>query len=168
MTKFLEKLEKQLKDPLLKEIGSSVRLYEQDKAKVLVENREPQPGIYYWIPLGNSKWRLYSFWKKFYGNEIVHAVIWDKFLAREVAEIHNKLNNLKEIENCPFGLPRGRVFVRPGEKLVLWHGSDSPLSDWKERIFAEFNLSDANTDVLFHPHEQSNPVQTQTLTNLLK
>jgi hypothetical protein len=155
MTDFLRCLDKALKglgnSPGLE---TSIRLYEQEGAKerLLQESKKPQEGIYYWFPYEDNTWKLYSFWSEFYGSKTIHAVIWDIFLARELAEHWGKLSVLQDIKKYPYGLPRGRIVQSDG-KLVVWHGGDSPVENWTDRVFDEFNLP-RDTEVIEHSHEK--------------
>ena len=155
----MERLDEILKDPSLMSIKTSVRLYEQEKSRVLVENQKPQTGIYYWIPIGDGKWSIRAFWHEFYGEKSVHAVMWQKFLADEVSDIFGIKSDLKPF---PYGLPRGRILQNDG-RMILWHGGDSPVSDWKAQVFREFNLSIENCEIVDHSHECSNLTHVEAL-----
>jgi hypothetical protein len=66
MTNFLKQLNTALQDPLAQTIKTSIRHYEQEKAKTLIESTQPQAGIYYWIPINKNQWKLYAFWEEFW------------------------------------------------------------------------------------------------------
>jgi hypothetical protein len=112
MTDFLKKLNKSLE--VLAEYTSpgletSIRFREEARAKgkLLTEQRAPQQGIYYWFPYGDNQWKLYPFWTSLYGlDKTVHPIIWNTFLARELAAHWGKLSHLVEIKGYYCGLPR--------------------------------------------------------------
>ena len=166
-TNFLKRLDEALKMPHMLDIKTSVRLYEQEGAKerlISEQGLKPQEGIYYWFPLKNE-WIIKAFWYEFYGNKVVHAIIWQEDVAEELAEYWNLENKLNEIKSCPYGLPRGRIFSKEN-KMFLWHGNDNPRPDWKEKVFKEFQLSTENTEIIEHPHEKPKQSHIQALKAL--
>lgn len=165
MTNFLKQLDIALQDPLAQTIKTSIRHYEQEKAKTLIENIQPQAGIYYWIPINQNQWKLYAFWEEFYGTKAIHAIIWHEYLAQEVAELYNLKDKTKEIAQYPYGLPRGRIFKTKDGKITLWHGGDQP-PDWLEQAMKEFNLTKENLEIIQHQHEKPNQIHQEKLKQL--
>ncbi len=166
MTNFLKQLNTALQDPLARTIKTSIRLYEQEKSKTLIEDTQPQAGIYYWIPLNQEQWSLYPFWEEFYGEKTIHHIIWNEFLAEELSELYNLREKLDQIKQCPYGLPRGRIFKTEDQKMILWHGGDSPTKNWLEQVQREFNLSPENLQIFEHNHEKPNQTHHDKLKQL--
>jgi len=168
MTEFLKRLDELFNAPYTKDIKTSIRWYEQESAKeklLAEQHKQPQAGIYYWVPYSNGQWKIYSFWEEFYGPKTIHAVIWKEHLARELAELYNKLPYIQQIQEYPYGLSRGRIFKKDNH-CQLWHGGDSPVPDWKEIIFNEFNLSSENTEIIEHPHEKPKQSHIEALRKI--
>jgi hypothetical protein len=117
----------------------------------------PQVGIYYWVPSSGS-WKLEA-WKKA-NKDIHHAEIWrDHLLPRLRLGI-----NLARYYR---GIPRGRVLWNEGSGIVVLHGDDAPVSDHKEQICREFNLSIENTDWMVVDHEKMNPEHQKLVMDMV-
>jgi len=166
--KFQQRLTKALQNtpqiPIL-----SVRLYEQAGAKeeLLAESYQPQPGIYYWIPLGDKDWALLPFWAEFYGDKVVHFEVWRKYIAKELTQKFDCIGKLEQLQRHPYGLPRGRILKNP-QKYYLWHGGDTPVENGIQQVMEEFNLTIENTEILQHPHEEPRQSDVKVVKEILK
>lgn len=132
---------------------------------LLAESREPQTGIYFWAPVGNS-WQLETFFDSQFpttaGAELDHATIWSKWANTILRK--DDSDAPPEIANSYGGLPRGRVTKtiiknRDGSKqraYLILHGNDSPIKNAGKLIAARFNLPSDRWKFEFEKHERMN------------
>jgi hypothetical protein len=61
--------------------------------------------------------------------EAGHVEMWDALIVRLVTAWHKDVAAFKRaLENCPYGLPRGRV-PRLGKRFLVLHSDDWPYAD---------------------------------------
>ena len=128
------------------------RLSEQHR--LINESREPQTGLYFWVPEDKSEinpkpqWTLYAFYDSKVG-DVTHEMVWDRYLC--------KLFNLRsrEARNAYAGLPRGRVVEEiSGPGWAILHGNNTPGGKrGLEQIRRYYNLPQKMTRFSFDPHE---------------
>ena len=72
----------------------------------------------------------------------------------------------RHLDKHCYGFPRGRV-TRPGKTLLILHGNDSPISDWKPQVIRRFNLQGRRIRTLFDEHEQTLPGDVKAVRKFL-
>lgn len=128
------------------------RLSEQHR--LINESREPQTGLYFWVPENPSEinpkphWTLYAFYESKVG-DVTHEMVWDRYLCR--------LLNLRSFEarRAYAGLPRGRVVEEIGKRgWIILHGNNTPGGKrGLEEVRRYYNLPMKLTRIVFDPHE---------------
>ncbi|GAA4445431.1 hypothetical protein GCM10023156_04990 [Novipirellula rosea] len=117
----------------------------------------PFTGAYYWIPLPQGAWSILVFPNAFYvGGEAGHVDVWED-VVRILAGLHqlNLQGLLSQIENCPYGLPRGRVVRMGSGDWGVAHGGDHPKEmNLESTISDAFCLRDIHSNFFFDEHEQ--------------
>jgi hypothetical protein len=143
----------------------------------LNESKEPQTGIYFWIPSG-KEWRLETFFDSQFpskpGFDLDHSSIWRKWSSTMLRL--NDPDSTKEIRHNYSGLPRGRVttFIgrRPSgskaRKYLILHGNDSPVKNAAELIADRFYLPDGFWVWEFDDHERMNFDDVHAIKRFLK
>lgn len=124
----------------------------------LARRRElPFAGAYYWIPAPDGDWCLSVWPNAFYEDgEAGHVDVW-RDLAFILAGLFPVEPNevISAIENCPYGLPRGRVVKMGDGRWGVAHGNDHPVGlDLEASIADAFCLGDVNPIFFFDDHEQ--------------
>ena len=64
------------------------------------------------------------------------------------------------------GLPRGRV-TRPGRTVLVLHGDDAPVADWREKLIQRYRLGGRPHRFLFDEHERMLPGDPQRVEEAL-
>jgi len=135
-------------------------------AKKLASQR-PAEGPYYWI-FRSPSWVLKAYPSCDFGGKVEdHVKAWNMeafILAR-----HYKVS-MRDIEDYPYGMPRGRVADMRQNKgckhdFVVYHGDDSPVSDWKQRVISAFNLRGFNVEFRLDEHEVMDEADIRGLEN---
>lgn len=120
----------------------------------------PFTGAYYWIPKPDNAWSILVFPNAFYdGGEAGHVDVWED-VVRILAGLHPRSPQelLPQIENCPYGLPRGRVVRMGNGDWGVAHGGDHPKSMDLESIVSDaFCLNEVHPRFFFDEHEQMLP-----------
>lgn len=117
----------------------------------------PFTGAYYWIPVADVGWKL-SVWPNAFheGGEAGHADIWEDqvYILAEAFNVE-PAQLLREIRNCPYGLPRGRVVKMGDGSWGVAHGNDHPKGqDLESTVMGSFSLQDVTPKFFFDDHEQ--------------
>lgn len=127
---------------------------------VLSESKEPQTGIYFWIPTSKG-WRLETFFDSQFpsqrGYDLDHATIWRKWVST-MLRIDDPAKT-RGIAHNYAGLPRGRItksMPRKGgiAKYLILHGDDSPIKNAAKTIAARFNLPPGSWVWEYDDHER--------------
>ncbi|WP_417739161.1 hypothetical protein [Rosistilla oblonga] len=125
-----------------------------------LERGLPFTGAYYWIPITQDAWSILVFPNAFYeGGEAGHVDVWSDVICI-LARLHqlNAQSLSNQIENCPYGLPRGRVVRMGSGDWGVAHGCDHPEGAGLEStVFDAFCLNDVQPNVFFDEHEQMLP-----------
>lgn len=137
---------------------TSIRIGSDRMAReLLMEDREPQSGIYWWAPkygMDNKiEWIIISFWHSMYGDDIVHPVFWDKFIINElVATLGLPRTIIQGLMGLYNSLPRGRIIKKESGICRVHHGDDIPTGGSVQQILNEFKLP-IDTPIIKDPHE---------------
>ena len=103
----------------------------------------PLTGGYYWVPKPGAEsiaWSVLTCHDLGFGPDYGHHDMWPSvinYLARTWGREPGPLRD--RLENCCFGLPRGRINRTDGQFLLL-HGEDAPVANWLERVVERFTL----------------------------
>lgn len=120
----------------------------------------PFTGAYYWIPLPRGSWSFLVFPNAFYeSGEAGHVDVWED-VVRILAGLHQLISHglLSQIENCPYGLPRGRVVRMGSGDWGVAHGGDHPDGlDLESTVADAFCLNEVHPNFFFDEHEQMLP-----------
>ena len=118
----------------------------------------PLAGAYYWLPVpttnGSIHWDLLTCHDLGVWDGVSHRVFWPSVLAHLAPVWGQDAASLKHrLGDHYYGLPRGRV-TRPKGRYLLLQGKDSPVPDWKARIFDRFHLTGLDVRALSDDHER--------------
>ena len=85
--------------------------------------------------------------------EVGHVDLWPAVIDR-LAKTWNKDARIFQtlLKNHCYGLPRGRV-TRPGKHSLILHGTDAPLSRWRDHVVRHFMIDRRAVKVMFDEHE---------------
>ena len=117
-------------------------------------------GGYYWFPTptgGGTAWAVLTCHDLGLGPEVGHVDLWPAVVDRLAAAWGRDAGTLRRrLIDRYTGLPRGRV-TRPGKTVLVLHGDDAPVSDWRERLIDGFRLGGRPHRFLFDEHERMLP-----------
>jgi hypothetical protein len=126
--------------------------------RILLETKEPQTGIFWWVP-SKKGWQIIAFFDTQFG-EPDHRKVWrmwaNTILGKD--DVHAPTN--VALARC--GLPRGRVRkIRPRRRglgpttprWLIFHGNDSPVRNAVRLIVSRFNLPNDGYCLEFDHHE---------------
>ncbi len=137
--------------------SAMARAHQRYRHDLAIKRGKPFSGAYYWVPDALSRWSLLVFPNAFYeGGEAGHVDVWEEVI-QVLSHWHEcdpgKLR--KTIENCPYGLPRGRVVRMGNGDWGVAHGNDHPAEHpFQEMIVENFCLSEVSPRFFFDDHEQ--------------
>ncbi|MDP1712921.1 MAG: hypothetical protein Q8K86_10755 [Candidatus Nanopelagicaceae bacterium] len=151
----------------------------QKKGRVLKENRRPKIGIWYYLPKKTGGWRLWIYSTSDPSQNLSHYEAW-QVLAEDLAKEFGVLSLLEELQELPYGIPRGRVDTTddlvggaPKGKWFVLHGGDFPLPADGElkKIVSEFDLihqvNFAGLEVKEVDHEKTDPTHVKRVREIL-
>ena len=133
-------------------------------------NPLPLTGGYYWLPtpsLRSFQWRVVTCHDMGFDEDVSHFDIWPKVVT-DFARLWGRDPKVlrRRLDKHCYGFPRGRV-TRPEKTLLILHGNDSPISDWKQQVILRFNLHGKRIRVLFDEHEQTLPADVKAVRRAL-
>ncbi len=133
------------------------------------KNNAPFTGPYYWIPLPDNSWKLVKFADEFYGGHAAHVKIWPEVVINLAQEWGlNAVALRRQLENTPYGLPRGRVVFMGNNHWGIAHGDDHPTGTSLDMVKRAFNLPRQKTTLLPDEHEHVMLEDVQLVRNALK
>ena len=149
MPEFLDKLNEELSrfdDESIR--NSIVSMHAKVGRKIIRESKEPQEGVYYWVPRADGNWVVWAFPFSLYGANTDHEMVWRNYVAPKIAaEFRVDKNSIIDL----FGsVPRGRVMIVKDPIPVIAHGDDSP--GILDKVRSEFNLP-PDSKVAYWSHE---------------
>jgi hypothetical protein len=122
------------------------------------QSSEALTGGYFWCPTpgdGQVEWSVLTCHDLGFDDTESHSDMWPSAIerlacawGREVAPLRNRL------KLCCYGLPRGRI-TRPGGRVLLLHGDDAPIADWRARVLTRFRLAHRSVRLLYDEHERT-------------
>ncbi|AMV40191.1 hypothetical protein [Planctomyces sp. SH-PL62] len=122
----------------------------------------PRPliGGYYWFPSpagGVMSWAVVTCHDLGFDAEVGHVDLWPAVLDRLAMTWGRDAGGLRRrLIDRYTGLPRGRV-TRPGKSILVLHGDDAPVSDWRERLAERYRLGGRAHRFLYDEHERRLP-----------
>lgn len=135
----------------------------------------PRTGPYYWVPVPNKQadvtWRLMEFFDRddAEGGQIMHTQVWLDVLDYLALKWNRDAKILnREIGECVYGLPRGRVTRMSSGQHGIAQGNDNPVADWEARIKRVYNLTAVTTKVYFDEHERMMPTHPEAIQKSLR
>ncbi len=125
---------------------------------------DPQPrplvGGYYWFPTptgGGTNWTVLTCHDLGFDDEVGHVDLWPSLVDRLAAAWGREERALgRRLKDYYTGLPRGRV-TRPDKTILILHGHDAPVTDWRERLIESFHLERRDHRFLYDEHERMLP-----------
>src|SRR3954451_14880749 len=100
-------------------------------------------GGYYWFPKatgGRATWRVLTCHDLGFDPEVGHGDLWPAVVDRLAAAWGRDAGGLRRrLIDRYAGLPRGRV-TRPGRTVLVLHGDDAPVADWREKLIESYLL----------------------------
>lgn len=97
-----------------------------------------------------------------------HQKVWPKVLSYLALKWHKPEEVIqRSLENCLYGLPRGRVTRMAVENYTILHGNDGPVHEWEAIIRRLFNLISVSAICLEDEHEKMLPGHSQDIQNAL-
>ena len=117
-------------------------------------------GGYYWFPtpaIGSVTWQVLTCHELGCDAEVGHVDLWTLVIDR-LATVWRRDGRLikKHLKNNYTGLPRGRL-THVKNQFMIFHGKDSPVSDWVPMVVRKFDLNRRSVRVLFDEHERMLP-----------
>ncbi len=122
----------------------------------------PRPliGGYYWFPSpagGGPTWAVLTCHDLGSDAEVGHVDLWPAVVDHLEAAWGRDAGGLRRrLSGRYSGLPRGRV-TRPGRTVLILHGDDAPVADWREKLIEGFRLGGRSHRFLFDEHERMLP-----------
>jgi len=131
--------------------------------------QKPFTGPYYWVPLRDTKWKLYEFADHYYKEKhAAHVIIWREVVDNLALEWRVNPDALQRVlENAPYGLPRGRVVKLGDDKWGIAHGDDNPAGTSLQMVKKAFNLPRKKTTLFLDEHEHVIPEHVQLVRETL-
>lgn len=108
---------------------------------------DPRPrlllGGYYWFPSpldDRTAWAVLTCHDLGFNPEAGHVDLWTAVVDRLAVAWERDAGGLRRrLVGRYTGLARGRV-TRPGKTVLVLHGDDAPVFDWRERLTENFRL----------------------------
>lgn len=122
--------------------------------------KRPRPltGGYYWFPTqaGDTiDWSVLTCHDLGFGPGDGHYEMWRTALDRLARTWGREPGLLLDtLEDCWYGLPRGRI-NRSGGRFLLLHGDDAPVADWLPMVAERFNLDVRAIEIQFSEHHET-------------
>lgn len=122
----------------------------QHRTNIIKSSKKEYTGSYYWIPRPDSRWELDIYPDQEFSDNR-HSFIWQKYVLPHLAVIWGiEPSTLRRnLANYYASLPRGRV-LDVGERFIIYHGNDTPVKYWKDKVVNAFNLRSADKSGLVH------------------
>lgn len=118
---------------------------------------KPLVGAYYWFPTpteDGTTWAVLTCHDLGFDSEVGHVDLWPVVLDHLAAAWGRDAGTLRrQLMDRYTGLPRGRV-TRPWKTVLVLHGDDAPVIDWRERLVDGFRLGGRPHRFLFDEHER--------------
>ncbi|WP_165248024.1 hypothetical protein [Paludisphaera soli] len=122
---------------------------------------DPRPkslvGGYYWFPTPTgcgTTWTVLTCHDLGFDPEVGHVDLWPTLVDRLAAAWGQDAGTLRRrLIDRYTGLPRGRV-TRPGRTVLILHGDDAPVADWREELIEAYRLGGRAHRFLFDEHER--------------
>lgn len=120
----------------------------------------PLTGGYFWFPAPDGDtiaWSVLTCHDLGFGPDDGHYEMWPTFLDR-LAQTWGREPGLLlgRLENCWYGLPRGRIGQEDGRFLLI-HGADAPVADWLPMVVERFNLDSQAVEVRHDEDKETVP-----------
>jgi len=115
----------------------------------------PEIGAFYLVPDPKTgKYTITSAYDK-PGKDSTHFFLWAEVV--KILKQRFKKAKIDKIKDSYTGIPRGRVSMTLKNTVVVLHGDDFPLVEYKSDIMSEYKLHDTHSigklSWAFEPHE---------------
>ncbi|MFO0887733.1 MAG: hypothetical protein U0790_01160 [Isosphaeraceae bacterium] len=137
-----------------------------------MSDAHPRPlvGGYYWFPSpldGRTAWAVLTCHDLGFDAEVGHVDLWPAVVDRLAAAWGRDARTLRrQLGDRYTGLPRGRV-TRPGRTVLVLHGDDAPVPDWREKLVEACRLGGRAHRFLFDEHERRLPGDPEGVEEVL-
>jgi len=103
----------------------------------------PEIGAFYMVP--DPQTRKYTIKSEYDipGHDSSHFFLWPEVV--KILGSRFKKANIGMIHDSYTGIPRGRVSVTSDNRVLVLHGDDFPLSEYKSDIMLEYKLHDSDS-----------------------
>ena len=120
----------------------------------------PLVGGYYWFPSpldDRTVWTVLTCHDLGFDPEVGHVDLWPSVVDNLAAAWGwDAVGLRRRLVGRYTGLPRGRV-TRPGRTVLVPHGDDAPVSDWREELIQRYGLGSSPHRFLLDEHERRLP-----------
>lgn len=127
-------------------------------------------GGYYWFPfpdIDSVTWQVLPCHELGCDADVGHVDLWALVIDRLATAWQRDGRVLKKrLKNNYTGLPRGRV-TQVRNRLMIFHGEDSPVADWKPMVVSKSDLDQLSVKVTFDEHERMIPEDLRRVNEVL-
>lgn len=129
------------------------------EVEVAIPDIRPKPlvGGYYWFPTaeeGRLTWAVLTCHDLGGEPDVGHVDLWPAVIERLTAAWGRDAGGLRRpLTEHYTGLPRGRG-TRPGKTVLVLHGDNAPVPDWRERLVKRYRLGGRTHRLLLDEHER--------------
>lgn len=139
----------------------------QYRLRLMQSLGKPFAGRFYWTPSPTGQWDLMAFASKYHRDPPDDNRIWNEVVA--ILSLKWGMDSIqigRRINDCPHGLPRGRVVPMANGVWGVFLGSDIPTGSDVESVLRSFHLP-ANAQVMTDEKEQTIPEQAERVRSAL-